>query len=74
MQRNGRQVRKTADRAHRPRDGHNSLHLVKKSGNRDIGTSPEEERQELAVLVAVLSLGALAITILISIVIKLLGF
>jgi hypothetical protein len=72
MRRNGKQVRKPAGRAQRSRAAHNPLHLVKKSGNQNIGTSPEEERQEIEVPVVVLSVGAIAIAILISIVIKLL--
>jgi hypothetical protein len=60
--------------AHHRGDEHVVLRLVKKPGNPDVGSSREGKRQEPAVLVAVLSLGAIAVIILVSLLIKLLGF
>jgi len=61
------------DPTRRKRDGSVVLRLVKNPDTQDIGTSRPSDRQEPEALVAVLSLGAIAIITLVSLLMKLLG-
>ncbi len=62
-----------AARRPRPRDAHAVVRSVKKPAPPGFGTLHESERQEPEAAVAALSLGAIAVIIMVWVVIKLLG-